>query len=528
MQSIEIPTKSERNWRYRLFEILPGALSWGLLALPVILSQISPKLTAYFIIAYLLLWFVKAVGINFRALQGNRLMNQHKKLHWEALNEDLEVLLPRVKNAPEWHMNNIERVKAWDKPRIKPSEVVHAVIVANYNESRDTLEPTIQSILTAHYNPKKIILILAYEERGGKHIAEQAKQLITDYQSDFLHAEAIMHPKDMAGEVIGKGGNITYAGRKLQKYLKDWDIDPAKVLVTTLDSDNRPDAKYFGALTYTFCATEDPKHASYQPIPMFTNNIWDAPAPMRVIATGNSFWMVVQSLRPHMLRNFSAHAQPMDALIETDFWSVRTIVEDGHQFWRSYFRFDGKYEVYPIYVPIYQDAVLAEGYIRTLKAQFVQLRRWAWGASDIAYVYWHGFHQKNNISRWDKTSKFLRLLEGHVNWATAPLILLLGAFLPLLFNPQDYVANQLPYIASRVQQVAMFGILITLFLSLRSLPPKPPRYKRHRTFFMIIQWVYLPFTSIIYSSFSALYSQTRLMIGKYLDKFDVTEKAVKK
>ena len=508
--------------------MLPGTLSWGLLALPVILSQVSAPLTAIFIISYLLLWFVKAVGINFRALQGNRLMNEHKKLHWEALNEDLEILQARTPRAPKWHAANIERLKGWDKPRIKPSEVIHAAIVANYNESRDTLEPTIQSILNSHYDPKKIILILAYEERGGPQIAEQAKQLIKDYSDEFLHAEAIMHPKNIPGEVIGKGGNITYAGRKLKEYLKEWKIEPAKVLVTTLDSDNRPDAKYFGALTYTFCATEEPKYVSYQPIPMFTNNIWDAPAPMRVIATGNSFWMVVQSLRPHMLRNFSAHAQPMDALIETDFWSVRTIVEDGHHFWRSYFCFDGKHEVYPIYVPIYQDAVLAEGYIRTFRAQFIQLRRWAYGASDVPYVFWTGYLKQNNISKWKVTAKFFRLLEGHINWATAPLILLLGAFIPLLFNPQDYAANQLPYIASRVQQIAMFGILITLFLSLRSLPPKPARYRRHRTLFMIIQWVYLPITSIVYSSFAALNSQTRLIIGRYLDKFDVTEKAVKK
>jgi hypothetical protein len=96
---------------------------------------------------------------------------------------------------------------------------------------------------------------------------------------------------------------------------------------------------------------------SYQPLPIYTNNIWDAPAPMRVIATGNSFWNIVLGLRPHMLRNFSSHAQSMAALIDTDFWSVRTIVEDGHQFWRTYFRFDGRHEVYPIFTPIFQDAV---------------------------------------------------------------------------------------------------------------------------------------------------------------------------
>jgi len=44
---------------------------------------------------------------------------------------------------------------------------------------------------------------------------------------------------------------------------------------------------------------------------------------------------------------------------------------------------------------------------------------------------------------------------------------------------------------------------------------------------MLLQWVYLPITGIFYSASAAIYSQTRLMLGKYLDKFDVTEKAVK-
>jgi hypothetical protein len=259
---------------------------------------------------------------------------------------------------------------------------------------------------------------------------------------------------------------------------------------------------------------------------MFTNNIWDAPAPMRVIATGNSFWMVVQSLRTHMLRNFSAHAQSMQALIDTDFWSVRTIVEDGHQFWRTYFRYDGQHEVYPVLLPIYQDAVLSSSYRKTLKAQFIQLRRWAWGASDVAYVAEKGFFTKNNVPKIDALMKFFRLLEGHVSWATAPLILAFSAFVPLILDPSDFTAHQLPIIASRIQTVAMAGIFITLFFSIKTLPPKPARYKAHRRVFMIIQWVYLPVTTIIYSAFSAINSQTRLIFGRYLDKFDVTDKAV--
>jgi hypothetical protein len=531
MRSIEIPQPEDRDWRYRLFEILPAVLTFTILLLPVILGKISPKITAYFLVAYLLLWFMRAVGLDLRSIQGWRAMKEHKGLPWGKMLVELEKLEPKTKSLPDWHARNVKRVERnIPHTRILPSQVYHAVIIAFWNETRDILEPTVQSVLDTDFDHKKIILVLAYEQRGGEVVEKLANDLIKEYGRHFYHAEAVMHPWPMTGEVIGKGGNVTFAGRRLQKYLEEVKIDPINVLVTTLDSDNRPDKQYFGALTYTYCSTEEPKHASYQPVTMYTNNIWDAPAPMRVIATGNSFWNVVLSLRPHLLRNFSAHAQPMAALIDTDFWSVRTIVEDGHQFWRTWFRYDGKYDVFPIFVPIYQDAVLTDTYKRTLKMQFVQVRRWAWGVSDIAYFANQAFFKINNIPLHKRISKFLRLLEGHLSWSTAPLILLLAAYPLFFFHTSSqsfgFLANELPQYASGLQRIAMVGILVSLFLSMRSLPPKPARYRRHRTIWMVLQWVYLPITSIIYSACAAIYSQVRLAFGRYLG-FVITEKATK-
>jgi cellulose synthase/poly-beta-1,6-N-acetylglucosamine synthase-like glycosyltransferase len=527
MRSIEIPQPQERNKKYRAFEILPGVISWTILFLPVILGIFSPQIAAYFVLAYLLQWFVRLLAINIGSLRGLNTMRDFLKLDWQKLNSDLEILSPEYKGAPKWHVRNLKRVRQYiGKERILPSEVYHAVIIAFYNESRDVVEPTVQSVINSDYDMKKVILYLAYEERGGPEVESMAKSLVQDYGHYFYHIEAVKHPRDITGEVIGKGGNITYAGRRLQKYLESIKIDPLKVLVTTLDSDNRPDKQYFSNLTYTYCSTEEPKYASYQPITMYLNNIWDAPAPMRVVATGNSFWNMMLSTRPHILRNFSSHAQPMAALIETDFWSVRTIVEDGHQYWRTWFRFEGKHNVYPIFAPIYQDAVLTENYKKTLRMQFKQVQRWAWGASDIAYVANQAFLKKNTIPFHKKLSKFLRLLEGHVSWATSALILALAAIIPFFLNPDSYIANQLPQIASRINQIMMVGILVTLYVCIKTLPPKPERYKRRRNLWMVVQWIYLPVTGIIYGAFAALNAQTRLMFKRYLG-FNVTEKATK-
>lgn len=527
MTNLEIPLPNERSKRYRFFEILPGALSWSILALPIVLSQLNARLTVFFIIAYLLLWFAKSIGLQMRAVQGYRLLRQHEKLPWAEMLQDIANGYAHKTDTklPNWHYDNIIRRQKLNN-EINVNDITHAVIIAGVSESNEVLEPTILSVLNSNFDMRKVILIMAFEERGGKDMKQRVEELIKKYGHNFLHSMAVAHPKDMPNEVIGKGGNITYAAHKLQKYLENQQIDPMHVVVTTLDSDNRPDPNYLNCLTYLYALCEDPRYVSFQPVPMYTNNIWDAPAPMRVIATGNSFWMIVQGLRTHSLRNFSAHAQGMQSIIDTNFWSVRTIVEDGHQFWRTYFRYDGKHEVYPIFLPIYQDAVLSNTYLKTLKAQFIQLRRWAWGASDVAYVAEKGFFTPNKIPKIKVFFKFIRLLEGHVSWATAPLILAFAAFVPLLLHPKDYAANQLPFIASRVQTIALAGIFITLFFSWKTLPPKPKRYRAHRSLFMLLQWVYLPVTTIVYSSFSAINSQTRLMFKRYLGTFDVTDKAV--
>jgi hypothetical protein len=92
MRSIEIPQPQERDWKYRAFEILPGHLTWTILFLPAILGIISPRLTAYFVIAYLLLWFVRTIGLTIRSFQGWKFLNQHRALPWSKLNQDLENL----------------------------------------------------------------------------------------------------------------------------------------------------------------------------------------------------------------------------------------------------------------------------------------------------------------------------------------------------------------------------------------------------------------------------------------------------
>lgn len=536
MIDLEIPL-GKRTLKYRLFEMLPASLSYGAIILLVVLSLISPLLAAIYLMLVIITLLVKAVGIAYHTISGRSRLESAQKVDWKARLAELEdpessYELLRLSKSRAFginaHIDNLRLMSADVETFPKPSQLYNAVIIATYNESYEILEPTIRSVLDSTYDKSHLIVVIAYEERGGEAIKHTVERLEAEFENKFRAFLLVEHPQDLPNEVIGKGSNITHAGRFLRDWLPEQGIEYKDVIITTLDSDNRPHATYFDYVTYEYIIHEDRKHLAFQPISLFFSNIWDAPAPMRVVATGNSFWNIISSMRPHTLRNFASHSQPMDALVEMDFWSTRTIVEDGHQYWRSYFYFNGNYFVEPIFVPIYQDAVLSSTYIKTLKAQFIQLRRWAYGASDVPYVAVRLFTSKRNVSFLGGFGRFLRLLDGHVTLASVSILVAFGGWVPLLVNSQafrDPVAHQLPDVISVMQQIATVGLIITVFLAFKLLPPRPARYKRHRTIWMVAQWVLMPITAIGYSAGSALYSQGRLFTGRYLDKFDVTDKA---
>lgn len=532
---IEIPL-GKRTFKYRFFEILPAFLSFGAIILMFILSAFSPFLASLYLLTIITTLLVKAIGIAYRMITGHLQIEKAQKVDWnKRLNElenaekSLDILKNKRNNEYEFknHLRNLNDIIENPASFPKPSKVKNAVIIATYNEPYEVIQPTIQSVLASNYDAKNLLIFLAYEERGGEEIEKTAIRLKKEFSKNFGTFEIVKHPKNLPNEVVGKGGNITFAGRALQKYCENNKIPFENVLVTTLDSDNKPHKEYFACATYSFIVHEDRKKLSYQPVSLFLNNIWDVPAPMRVVATGNSFWNIVSTMRPHLLRNFASHSQPLDALVEMDFWSTRTIVEDGHQFWRSYFHFGGDYYVVPIRVPIYQDAVLSETLPKTLKAQFIQLRRWMYGASDIPYVANLYFSKNRNVPIIDGLMKLIRLIDGHVTAVFQSPMAAFGGWVPLIVyaaSSRSVIVHQLPNVISTLQQVATVGIFITILISLKMLPPRPERYRKRRSLWMVAQWIYMPVTSICYNAAAAAYSQTRLAFGKYLDKFDVTEK----
>ncbi len=552
---LEIPL-GKRTKKYRLLEILPGALSYTMIILLFALSIISPALGSYYLLLIIAVTLVKAVGIVYRTIQGYNAAKRAEKVNWHERLVDLETPHERYEELLKYkckefafneHVENLKllsvgkdlvlsesEVTVDDEPIFfpKPKEIYHAVIMVAYNEGLETLIPTVEAVRDGSFDNERIIFVFGYEERGGEAMVENAKILKEKFKDDFFEFITVMHPKDLKDEIQGKGPNLNFAAGELLEFVKKKKIPLKNIIVTSLDSDNKMSKWYLDYVAYQFIVHPNRQHLSYQPVSLFTNNIWDAPAPMRIIAISNSFFNIISSMRSHTLKNFASHSQPLLALSEMGFWSKKTIVEDGHQYWRSLFFFKGNYEVLPIHVAIYQDAVMEETLIKTLKAQFVQLRRWDYGASDVAYVGVRLFSKdRKKIGEMPFLplfAKFVRLLEGHVTLAAISPMVAFGGWVPKIINSRskDLLTFNLPNTISLIQIFASVGLMTTILLSLKMLPPRPKEVKTPRIL-MILQWLLMPVVAIVYQSFAAFYSQTRLLTGNYMEKFDVTKKVVK-
>lgn len=538
-KDLEIP-QGKRTPLYRFLEILPGAISYGAIILLFILSLIDPVLGAIYLFILIASTLVKAVGVAYRTVQGYGVIKRAERVDWRGRMEDLsspheayERLHSQDSKSYHFseHVENLKMIAAMGKEYPNPEKIYHIVIMAAYNEGAEVIGPSIDAVKNTTFPNDHIIFVLAYEARGGETMSATAESLKKQYKSTFRDFILVQHPDNLPGEIVGKGPNLTYAGHAVARYVEEKHLPVEDIIVTSLDSDNHMAPKYLDSVAYEFVTHPNRQRLSYQPVSLFTNNIWDAPAPSRVIAVSNSFFNVISTMRPHLLRNFASHSQPLQALEAMGFWSKRTIVEDGHQYWRSLFFFSGNYSVLPIRIPIYQDAVIDDTLWKTIKAQFIQVRRWYYGASDVAYVGSKLFVRKEDriVPFWQLFPKFWRLLDGHVTLAILAPIVAFGGWVPMIMNLSSHtmVAFNLPNIVSVVETFASIGLIVSILVSFKILPKRPAKYRKGRNILMLLQWILMPITSILYQSLAAFYSQTRLMLGLYMEKFDVTKKVVK-
>ncbi len=488
---------------FRFLEFLPGILAWGTLFLIVFLSWQKPALIAVFIIVFAVYWLFKIIYLSFHQVTGYRQMQKHLKINW----------LKKLKDLPNNHWQNI----------------YHLVILPMYKEGVEIVAPSFQALRDSKYPKDKIIIVLTVEERAGTEAQKVAKEIEREFSKEFFRFLITTHPKNIPGEIAGKGSNIAWAKKQVkEKIIEPLKIPHQNIIVSCFDIDTRPYPQYFSCLVWHYLSAKNPLRSSYQPIPVYNNNIWQAPAFSRVICTSGTFWQMMQQTRPEQLVTYSAHAIPFQVLEEVGYPS-NMVSDDSRIFWKSYLYYNGRYQVIPLYYPISMDAVMAKNLPKTIINQYKQQRRWAWGVENIPYLF-YGFLKNKKISLTEKLRHSFILLDGFLSWAVVALLIFFLGWLPLFLGGEEFgitlLAFNLPQLVAKIMTLAMFGMIISAIISMRLLPPRPACYGRLKSFSMFLQWLFLPVTLIVFGSFPALEAQTRLLLGKRLG-FWVTEKTRK-
>jgi hypothetical protein len=101
------------------------------------------------------------------------------------------------------------------------------------------------------------------------------------------------------------------------------------------------------------------------------------------------------------------------------------------------------------------------------------------------------------------------------------------AWIPLLFN-QDFqdtvLAHNVTVVSSTIMNLAWVTLFANIWVFFTLLPPKPRHRRKTRYLGLVLQWILVPVVALFFSAIPALESQTRLMLGKYLDVFWSTPK----
>lgn len=484
----------KKTFSYRFFEMVPGLISWAVIASPFVLSFVAPRVVAYFILAYTIYWAVQSFAFVVNAVRGYINVGKWKQMNWmKKLDKDFH--------------------GKWE-------DIYYVTLIPFAKETERVLIPTIDSVVSSEYPKEKKILLLSSEAKcpDGKPLAER---LAKKYQKDFYKVIVTEHVL-AEGEVTGKSSNENWAGRLLSKLCQEWGIDSKKVLITSSDADMSVNGQYVPACVHQFLSQpEETRHSTvFQPIPTDHKNVWDTSAVVALRVMLGTMWRSAVFFMPSMLTVYSHYTMSLKALEDVGFWDADIIQEDIRTHSKFMFRFGSKFRIIPIYFIVEGEPVIGKNMGDTLWLHYKQVRRWAWGAAEFAYIMDEGLLRKNKANKLQVLFYAFQFLRTNLDWVLISYVPLACSAILFALNPQmkvETLGRNLPLLLNWI--LSSTTVILFLFVIMEFyVMPKPPEGKKGpiQTILRLAKWVLSPYIGVFLSSIPALDAQTRLIFNKRL------------
>ncbi|MDD5196656.1 MAG: glycosyltransferase family 2 protein [Candidatus Omnitrophica bacterium] len=484
----------------RVLEIIPGFLSWGIIILLILLAVFNPVSCAIIIIVFDFYWIIRTVYLTTLLVMAHHKLYRQKDKNWLV----------------ECH-----RLQA----RGIVNNLYHLIIFPVYKEGLDILRPSLRALQECNYPKDRMIVVTAFEERNPR-ARENSAVLESEFNGKFFQHLSTFHPDGLEAEARTKGANATWAAKRAKELLHAEGIKDEEVVVSCFDADTCVDKEYFGCLSYHFLTSPKPHQASYQPIPVYNNNIWQAPSFARLVEISSSFCQMIESMRLEKFVTFSSHSMSFKTLVDIGYWPVDMVSDDSVIYWKAFLFYRGNYRVIPLYTTVSMDVAYSSSFLKTIEMQYRQKRRWAWGVENFPFLV-SGFLNERQIPLLTKIRRSFHLLESHVTWAVWAIILVFIGPLPIIlggaFFNQMAIGYNLPKITGLLFNFTFAASLVWVVLSRIILPPRPKGISWMKNVVMILEWVMVPFIILIIGSLPALDAQTHLALGRYME-FNPTHK----
>jgi cellulose synthase/poly-beta-1,6-N-acetylglucosamine synthase-like glycosyltransferase len=393
----------------RLFEAAPGIVTWVLLLAPawisIVFSTPGALAVAAAVLVFDLYWVGRAITLVTGVYGTMWRMQADMRKDWLALCRE-------------------EQRKGLNDPL----QYFHLCVIPTYTEPYHVLERTVQAIVDANYPPElKLIGIITREtDKPGWENVALLKEKFGSRLGGFYHIKDPLEP----GIVIGKSAAMNWGGRWMVRVLTEEGYNLDHVLITDLDSDYRIHPEYFGWISLNHAREAMRDYVIWQPVPLFHNNIWQVPMAVRIMSASTSQWQMFLHSRPHRLVAFSSYTCSLEFVRRVGYWDKDVIPEDSRFYWKAFFTFGKRFSVKSVFLPIYGDSPNSRDYASTHMSQYNQIKRWAWGITDVPYVLARLFKHPE-IPMILRLRRFMNLAFNHLNWIFLPMLLMFGASGPL-------------------------------------------------------------------------------------------------